>query len=94
MSVFTFFANQTTDTTSEAYQVQDGGYRIIKATGTFGGATITIEIDFADNDFAPIQAYQFTEADVKEIQPLKPGIMIRAVVTDATETTDVTLRLI
>ena len=34
MSSFTYFQNQTTDGTSPEYEVHDGGFVVIKATGT------------------------------------------------------------
>lgn len=91
--VFVFFENETTNATSEVYFVKDGGYRELKATGTFDGATITVEVDFDDNDFAPVLDYQFTEPVAKYIQPLRPGMRLRAVVTDAGPTTNVTFKL-
>lgn len=94
MSVFTFFENQTTAGTSPVYFVQDGGYRLIKATGVFDSAEITIEVDFGDGAFAPILAYKFTTPDVKEIQPLKNNVRLRAVLANAGALTDVTLRIL
>jgi hypothetical protein len=94
MSVFTFFENQTSNATSPVYFVQDGGYRLIKATGVFGSGTVTIEVDFGDGLFAPILAYQFTASDVKEIQPLKNNVRLRAVLTGATGTTNITVKII
>lgn len=94
MAQFTFFQNQTTNGDSPIYNVQDGGYRIIKATGTFGGASVSIFVDFGDGNFAPILSYAFTMPDTKEIQPLKPGIRLKAVMTSASGTTDVTLMIL
>lgn len=94
MAQFTFFQNQTTNGDSPIYNVQDGGYRIIKATGVFGGAAITINVDFGDGEFAPILSYQFTAPDTKEIQPLKPGVRLKATVALSSPTTDVTLMII
>lgn len=93
-SVFTFFDNQTTNATSDPYKVQDGGYRLIKATGTFDSATVTIQVDFDDDEFAPVVAYVFTAPDIKEIQPLKTGVRLRAVLANAGASTDITIKII
>jgi hypothetical protein len=91
-SQFTFFENQTTNATSEAYDITDGGIRALKATGTFDSATITIEMTFAgDSNWAPIQSYQFTEADIKKVTSLKTGLQMRAVLSTAGASTNVTL---
>jgi len=91
-NAFTLLDNQTIDGNGPAYSVQDGGYRIIKATGVFGGASVTIEVDFSDNLWSPILAYQFTAPDTKEIQPLKTGQRLRAVLSSASGTTEVTIK--
>lgn len=95
MAQFTFFQNRTTDGVSEIYNVQDGGYRIIKATGTFDtGTEVEVQFDFADDDFAPSRSYIFTETDAKVIQPLKPGVRIRCEVKSAGVSTDITVKII
>lgn len=94
MAQFTFFEDQTTDDTSDIYSIQDGGYRVIKATGTFDGATITIEADFGDDDFADIQAYQFAEEDIKDLVMLKVGMRIRATISSAGASTSVSLKML
>lgn len=91
MSSFTYFTNQTTDGPSAIYEVQDGGFIVLKATGTFGGATISIQIDFGDDDFAALQSYQFTTADAKDLVFLKPGMRIQAALSGSTGTTSVSL---
>lgn len=91
MSSFTYFQNQTTDATSEVYEVPDGGYVVLKATGTFGGATISMQVDFGDNDFATLQSYQFTTTDAKDMVFLKSCMRIQAVLSGSTGTTSVSL---
>lgn len=92
--VFTFFENQTTDGTSDIYEVQDGGYRVIKATGSFDGAEIEVQFDFADDDFATAQSYSFTEEDAKVIQPLKSGVRLRCEVISSGASTDLTVKIL
>ncbi len=92
--VVVFFENQTTNGTSDPYLILDGGYRTLKATGTFAGAKVVIEVDFNDGDFAPIRAYEFVQSDVKYIQPLRTGLRLRAVVENAGIGTDISLKLL
>lgn len=93
MSQFTFFENETTNATSEIYNITDGGIRALKATGTFDSATVTIEMDFVDSGWAPIQSFQFTEPDIKKVTSLKTGLRMRAVITSAGASTDITLKI-
>jgi hypothetical protein len=92
--IFTFFQDQTVNEVSDTYEVQDGGYRIIKATGVFDGAEIQVQFDFADDKFAIARSYQFSESDAKVIQPLKSGVRVRAALVNSGANTSVTVKIL
>ena len=95
--VETLFENKTSNGDSAVVVIGDGGYRNIKATGVFGGATLTLQVDYTDNDYAPLIedniAQTITTPGALNIQPFKPGIRFKAVLSGATGTTDITLKL-
>lgn len=92
------FENQTSNDDSPIITIDQGGYKNIKATGTFDGAIITLECDYKDNDFAPLTedniAQVFTAPGVLNLQPFKPGMRFKAVLSVAGGSTDVTLKLL
>lgn len=90
--IFIFFQNQTTSDVSPILNITDGGFRTFKCSGVFDGAKITIEVDFADDEFSPIRSYEFTETDVKFIQ-LRTGLRIRANLQNANAGTNLSLKL-
>ena len=66
--------------------------RVVVATGTFAGATITITVSGNGVDFAPLTSNTFTAPGVKG-ENLPNELFIKAEVTGATGTTDVSLHV-
>ena len=98
MSVTTLFLNETGDGDSSIIDIKDGGYRLIKATGIFGGAIITLNADFVDDDFAPLVEdnidQTLTKPGVLNIQPFKTGCRFKATISGASGTTNITLKIL
>lgn len=91
---FTFFENQTANGTSPVYNVQDGGERIVKYTGDFDGATISLQLDFGDGLYAPIAGAEYTAAGAETLKYLKPGLRIRVVLTNVGAATNITVKIL
>lgn len=89
MALVTFFTNETTDATSPIFQIDDGGYRVLRASGTFGGATITLYADFGDNNFVPFADAPFTAPNVKGLEFLKTGMRLRATISSSSGSTSI-----
>jgi len=99
------FDNQTIDGTSViakagGCEYTDSGreiQRMIKLTGTLGGAKVVIEVDFEDDDFAPVTNVDGTVIELTAVGAyeifLAPDMRLRAVLSDASGTTDVNLKL-
>lgn len=81
----------TADGNSAPIRVQ--GNLLIHASGTFGSAKITFEIELFDGKWATIPETELEAPSVHWTARL-PVCQIRAVTTDATESTEVTLQLI
>ena len=92
------FQNQTGNGDSPIVDLKEGGYGILKATGIFDGADITLNMDFKDNDFAPVvddnSIKTLTVPGVVAFQPFKPGVRLKATIANAGVSTDITLKLL
>ena len=66
--------------------------RVIVGAGSFAGATITITVSGNGVDFAPLASNTFTTPTVKG-ENLPSELFIKAEVTGATGTTDVSLHV-
>lgn len=98
MATEILFKNKTTDGDSNIIEIRDGGYRNIKVTGTFAGATITLYSDFFDNDYAPLTEdnilQTITTPGFLNLQPFKIGVRFKATISGATGSTDLTAKLL
>ena len=92
------FENKTSNGDSDIIEIKDGGYRNIKATGTFDGAIITLYVDYRDDDYAPLVedniAQTITTPGDLSLQPFRPGMRFKATLSSAGGSTDVTLKLL
>jgi len=90
------FQNQTTNDDSAVEEIIDGSYRNAKATGVFDGAIITFQADHRDDDYAPMiedsVAQTITIPGVLNLQPFKSGMRLKAVLSNAGASTDITLK--
>lgn len=93
----TLFLNQTVDGDSVILE-SIGGYLISKLSGNLDGATISYEIDFYDSDFQPLISdnSELTQT-ILGVQTLilnKTGVRVKAVLSGAGASTDITLKLL
>lgn len=98
MSNFTpLFTGQTADGDSEFFisggslskQNKKDSMYVVKGTGTFGGGSVTFEVDFGDDDWAPvINAYDGTALSYNTPFAIdlyiKTGSRLKAVLSGAT----------
>jgi len=95
----TLFKNQTSNGDSPNFDddIRGGSFNL-KATGNFDGAIITLNVDFRDNDFAPIVsdniAQTITAPGLNSIILLKIGTRLKATLSSAGGSTDVTLKIL
>ena len=98
MGIELLLENATTNGDGAVIEIRDGGYRNIKTTGVFGGATITLNIDYVDGDYAPLVEDNIDQTITKigdmNLQPFKTGMRIKATITGATGTTNITSKLL
>ena len=87
-------ANVTTDAValSSIYNKADSEHWTVICSGTFGSATVALEVKGPQGGWVPSDEVTFT-APGYVVTPLSPNVSVRAVVSGATGTTDVTLEI-
>lgn len=89
----TLLTNQTTNASGSAVELHNGGFKIVRFYGTFDGATCTAECDFGDGNWVPAQDTGNTDEGVIYLQT-RVGMRLRATVTSAGASTDVSVDMI
>jgi hypothetical protein len=82
--------NRTTDGSGNSVSVASGGYRIIRFRGTFDGATVVVDADLGDSNFVPADDTGRTTEGLLYLA-LTQGMSIRATVSNAGASTDITV---
>ena len=87
-------ANVTTDALalSSIYNKADSEYWTVICSGTFDGATATLQIKGPSGDWVSLTETTFTAASAI-VTPLSPNVSVRAVVSSAGASTDITLEI-
>ena len=90
--------NQTANVTTAAlplssiYNKADSEHWTVLCSGTFGGATIELQVKGPSGDWVTSEEVTFTEPGYR-VTPLSPSVSVRAVASGATGTTNVTLEI-
>ena len=100
-SSFFFFQNQTTNANSAVYQVvPNNNSIIIKAWGTWGGANVILQTMGLGTGLAPVwiqmndlngNPFAFTSNTQQSVEDIIPTENVRAVLSGATGTTNITV---
>jgi len=94
MSQFILFSTETSNGQSAVtIPPQGGGFYIAKATGNFDGASLALQVDMGDGDYADLNDAVFTEANARKIE-IKPGMNMKAVISGAGGSTSITLKIL
>ena len=87
---------QTSDGAGTIVRAGDGGFLSIHATGVFGGASVKLQGRMSDFDFVDLQdmnggVLSITAPMVCAVMYIKAGMEVRAVVSSAGSSTELTL---
>jgi hypothetical protein len=83
-NIILLFENQASDATGTGFIITSNARgHYVSASGTFGGGTVTIEMEIGGN-WAPVDGGEFTAAGVKFLEGASGGKKLRAVLAGAT----------
>ena len=90
----TLLSSQTANGSGPTVSISDGGFRLLRIYGTFGGATATLEYDFnGSGTWVADSAGAYTVADTAPLT-VKTGLQIRITVSSAGGSTSLNAELL
>ena len=90
----TLLSSQTANGSGPTVSIGDGGFRLLRIYGTFGGATATLEYDFnGSGTWVADSAGAYTVADTSPLT-VKTGLQIRITVSSAGGSTSLNAELL
>ena len=89
-----FFTNQTANGNSAEVIIVKNSSKLIAVYGTFGTATVQVEVETSSGVFVPLEGGDFTAPFAKAIDDTVHGLNLRMVLANAGGGTDINAELL